>query len=166
MKLTMKCKVCNKEIGHGQRYKTETLTSIYFCSKECYENYLAKPKAKSKINYKPKPGSQRRRFTDYLQDWTDDKINWAMAMKQAKDIQQEYKLDWNEMYLVCKYARVYEGVEWNYNYGLGQIFPRYIQPCMEFREAIKRAKLAEIPNNDVLKIKKKSNTNNRKVEWE
>ena len=84
-------------------------------------------------------------------------------MKQAKDIQEEYEIDWYEMYLVCKYAHVYEGVEWDYHYGLGQIFPRYIQPCREFREAIQKAKLVEIPTDDVIKIKKKKYEG--KVEW-
>lgn len=163
----MICDVCSKEILRGQRYQGNKYKSLHFCSENCFKKYCSiKSKPKAVVNFKPEKGTSRRKFTDYIQEWTDDKINWPSIMKQAKDIQEEYELDWNEMYLVCKYARVYEGVEWNYNYGLGQIFPRYIQPCAEFRDAIKKAKLAEIPNNDVLKIKKKSKTNNRKVEWE
>lgn len=164
----MKCKVCNKEIGHGQRYKTETLTSVYFCSKECYENYLArpktKPKTKPKTDYKPKPGSQRRRFTDYLQDWTDDRINWPMAMKQAKDIQEEYELSWHDMLMVLKYAREYDNYTWDLNYGLYQVFPKYIKPTQDFVDSINKNKNTEVPEEETYVVKRKRNYTG-KVEW-
>ena len=119
----MKCKVCNQDIEKGKRYKTEQYISYYFCSQDCYEKFLSqRNQPKSKINFKPDKGSQRRRFTDYLQDWTDDKINWPMAMKQAKDIQEEYELSWHDMLMVLKYAREYDNYVWHLNYGLYQVF--------------------------------------------
>ena len=43
------------------------------------------------------------------------------------------------------------------------IFPRYIKPCMDFKETINRAKLAEIPNEQIIKIHKKKYEG--KVDW-
>ena len=162
----MTCDVCSKEIPHGQRYQGDKYKSLHFCSEDCFKKYCAiKSKPKPLVNFKPEKGTSRREFSDYIQEWTNDKANWPLIMKQAKDIQEEYNLDWHEMYLVCKYAHVYEGVEWDFNYGLGQIFPRYIQPCMEFREAINRAKSVEIPNEQIEKIIKKR-TNTITINWE
>ena len=152
----MTCDVCGNEIPKGTRYQGNKYKSLHFCSEDCWKRYCAiKRKPKPVVNFKPEKNSDRRKFTDYIQEWTNDTANWPYLMKQAKDIQEEYEINWYEMYLVCKYARVYEGVEWDFNYGLGQIFPRYIKPCMEFKEAIQRAKLAEIPTEEVVKIKKK-----------
>lgn len=160
----MTCDVCSKEIPRGQRYQGNKYKSLHFCSEDCFKKYCSiKFKPKPLVNFKPEKGTDRRKFTDYLQEWTGDKINWPSVMKQAKDIQEEYELDWYEMYLVCKYARVYEGVEWDFNYGLGQIFPRYIKPCMEFRETINHAKSVEIPNEQIVKIHKKKYEG--KVDW-
>ena len=160
----MNCDVCNKEIPRGQRYQGSKYKSLHFCSEDCFKRYVKiKSAPKPLINFKPEVGSDRRKFTDYIQEWTNDRANWPYLMKQAKDIQEEYELNWYDMYLVCKYARVYEGVEWDFNWGLGQIFPRYIQPCMEFREAIQKAKSTEIPIDEITKIKKKKY--DRKVKW-
>ncbi len=160
----MTCDVCYKEIPRGQRYQGNKYKSLHFCSEDCFKKYCSiKSKPKPLVNFKPEKGTDRRKFSDYIQEWTNDRANWPLIMKQAKDIQEEYELDWYEMYLVCKYARVYEGVEWDFNYGLGQIFPRYIKPCMEFREAINHAKSVEIPNEQIIKIHKKKYEG--KVDW-
>lgn len=161
----MKCKVCNQDIEKGKRYKTEQYISYYFCSKDCYEKFLAQRKQpKSKTNFKPEKGSQRRRFTDYLQDWTDDKINWPMVMKQAKDIQEEYELSWHDMLMILKYAREYDNYIWDLNYGLYQVFPKYIEPTQKFVNAINKAKSIEIPEEEIYVVKRKRNYTG-KVEW-
>lgn len=160
-----KCSFCGKDIPRGKSYIGTKYKSLRFCCEEHFNQYVKiKSQPKPPINFKPPLNSNRRKFTDYIQEWTGDNVNWPAISKQAKDIQEEYELDWYEMYLVCKYARVYEGVEWDFNYGLGQIFPRYINPCMEFRETINRAKSVEIPNEQIIKIHKKK-YNNRKVEF-
>lgn len=151
----MNCDVCGKEILRGQRYQGDKYKSLHFCSEECFKRYCKlKSKPKPLVNFKPEQGSDRRKFTDFIQEWTNDTANWPFLMKQAKDIQEEYDLDWNEMYLVCKYAKVYEGVEWDYQYGLGQIFPKYIKPCQDFRESIRQAKEQNVPEEQTVIIKK------------
>ena len=156
----MTCDVCGKEIPRGQRYQGNKYKSLHFCCEDCFKRYTKlKTKPKPIINYKPEKGTDRRKFTDFIQEWTDDKANWPYLMKQAKDIQEEYDLDWHTMYLVCKYAKNYENVEWDFQYGLGQIFPKYIQPCLSFAKSIKQAKLAEIPEQKIVVIKRKKNNN-------
>lgn len=154
----MTCDVCGKEIQRGKRYQGNKYKSLHFCSEECFKRYSKlKSKPKPRVNYKPEKGTDRRKFTDFIQEWTDDKANWPYIMKQAKDIQEEYDLDWHSMYLICKYAKIYESVEWDFKYGLGQIFPKYIQPCLSFIKDIQNAKNIEIPKQEQNIIKKKKN---------
>ena len=161
----MTCIVCGENIPRGKRYQGEKYNSLHFCSEACFKRYCnIKSKPKAIVNFKPEKGSSRRTFTDYIQEWSNDSVNWNWVMKQAKDIQEEYELDWKTMYLVCKYARVYENVEWNPQYGLGQIFPKYIQPCEEFIERIKKAKETELPELTTYTVKRKK-PYIRKVDW-
>ena len=155
----MTCIICNKEIARGKRYQGERYKSLHFCSEECFKKYCEiKTKPKPVVNFKPEKGSDRRLFTDYIQEWTGDHCNWSWLMKQAKDIQEEYELNWYQMYLVCKYARKYEEVEWDYQYGLGQIFPRYIQPCLEFMQKIKENKTIDFEDDKINVIVKNKKT--------
>ena len=111
----MTCDVCGKEIPRGQRYQGNKYKSLHFCCEDCFKRYTKlKTKPKPIINYKPEKGTDRRKFTDFIQEWTDDKANWPYLMKQAKDIQEEYDLDWHTMYLVCKYAKNYENSNTDY----------------------------------------------------
>lgn len=161
----MNCDVCSKEIPRGKRYQGNKYKSLHFCSEDCWKKYCAiKSKPKAVVNFKPEKGTSRRKFTDYIQDWTDDKVNWPSIMKQAKDIQEEYELDWNEMYLVCKYAKLYEGHVWDLKYGLGQIFPKYIKPAKDFVNAINKIKNTEIPEEETYVVKRKRNYIG-KVDW-
>ena len=161
----MNCDVCSKEIPRGKRYQGNKYKSLHFCSEDCWKKYCAiKSKPKAVVNFKPEKGTSRRKFTDYIQDWTDDNVNWPAIAKQAKDIQEEYELDWNEMYLVCKYAKLYEGHVWDLKYGLGQIFPKYIKPAKDFVNAINKIKNAEIPEEETYVVKRKRNYIG-KVDW-
>ena len=143
----MNCVVCNKTIARGQRYKSERYKTIHFCCEECYKKYC---------EIKDNTVSDSRKFTDYLQDWIGD-TNWKLIMKQAKSIQEEYGLDFKEMRLVCKYAREYEEVEWDDRYGLGQIFPKYIQPCQDMIEKIKNNRNIPLEDDTIQTIVKKKN---------
>ena len=161
----MNCDVCSKEIPRGKRYQGNKYKSLHFCSEDCWKKYCAiKSKPKAVVNFKPEKGTSRRKFTDYIQDWTDDNVNWPAIAKQAKDIQEEYELDWNEMYLVCKYAKLYEGHVWDLKFGLGQIFPKYIKPAKDFVNAINKIKNAEIPKEETYIVKRKRNYIG-KVDW-
>ena len=159
-----KCSYCGTEIPRGESYCGTKFTTLKFCSEEHYTLYTKiKTKPKPPVNFKPQQGTERRKFTDYVQEWTDDKVNWNWIMKQAKDIQEEYGLTWDEMYLVLKYCRVYEGVEWDMQYGLYQFFPRYIKPTQEFKERCKEAREAAEKWEEIEEVHevKKSNKRSR-----
>lgn len=136
-----KCSYCGADIPKGQSYCGNKYTSLRFCSEEHFTQYVKiKTKPKPPVNFKPQHGTDRRAFTDLLQEWTDDRINWAAAMQQCKDLMDEFDLTWEDMRLTLKYAWKYEGVEWNPQYGLGQIYPRYIQPMREFKQQCQDAR--------------------------
>lgn len=111
---------------------------------------------KPPVNFKPQYGSDRRKFTDYIQAWTDDKANWQWVMKQAKDIQEQYELDWKTMYQVLKYCKEYEMLNWNMEYGLYQFFPKYIKPMKDFTETIFKFKNEEYLEDEYYIVPKKN----------
>lgn len=142
----MACATCGAVIERGKRYKTDKYKSYQFCSEDCYNRFCEiKQAPKPVVNFKPEKNTDRRKFTDFIQEWTGNQVNWAWLMKQAKDVQEEYELDWLAMWRVCYYARYYEGVCWDWQYGLGQIFPRYIEPTRAFQQMIANNKQLEIP---------------------
>lgn len=154
----MKCCICDKEIARGKKFQGTRYQNYNFCSEACYEKFIKlKSAPKPKANYKPQKGSPRRKFTDYIQEWTNDMVNWQWIMKQAKDIQEEYELDWPEMYYVLKYCREYEMLEWDLEWGLYQFFPKYIEPTQEFIDTINQAKaLAKEDLEDEYEVVKKN----------
>lgn len=148
------CEVCGAEIPRGKRYKAGKYKSHIFCGEECFERFCAlKTAPKPPINFKPEPKTDRRKFTDLIQDWTGDMVNWSATMKQAKDIQEQYELDWADMFKIAYYARHYEGVVWDFKYGLGQIFPKYIEPAAEFEEELEKNRQIDLPQDIFREIK-------------
>lgn len=149
-----RCEVCGAEIPRGQRYKAGKYKSHIFCGEECFERFCAlKSAPKPPVNFKPEPNTNRRAFTDFIQEWTGDNVNWAWVMKQAKDIQEQYDLTWEQMYKIAYYARRYEKVAWDDRYGLGQIFPKYIEPEAQFEEELKKNKQTDLPQDIFREIK-------------
>ena len=72
----MKCCICDKEIARGKKFQGTRYQNYNFCSEACYEKFIKlKSAPKPKVNYKPQKGSPRRKFTDYIQEWTNDMVN-------------------------------------------------------------------------------------------
>ena len=95
---------------------------------------------RDRINYKPPKKSDRRKVTDYIQDWWPYEPNWAFLMTQLKAIMDEYELSYIDVLLILKYCREYEQIELDPTYGLYQFFPKYIEPTRKFIEDIDNAK--------------------------
>lgn len=111
----------------------------------------------TKRTYKPKKGTDRRKVTDYIQDWWPWEPNWPWLMKQLKDVMDDNKLEYNDVYLVLKYCREYECLELNPEFGLYQFFPKYIEPTQEFIDTINQAKaLAKEDLEDEYEVVKKN----------
>lgn len=158
----MTCTVCGKEYGKGKGFHGAKYKSIHFCCQDCYDRFVKMKNApKPPVNYKPVQGTDRRKFTDYVQEWTNDKVNWQWIMKQAKDIQEEYELNWKQMYHVLKYCKEYEDMDWNIEYGLYQFFPKYIKPTEDFANAILATKSMQFVEDEIQIIKKKQKYINR-----
>lgn len=163
--MPIRCDVCGTEYERGKGFHGAKYKQAHLCSQDCYERYLKlKSTPKPPANFKSVKGTERRVLTDYIQDWTNDMVNWAWVMKQAKDIQEEYELTTMEMYGVLKYCKEYEGLDWNMEYGLYQFFPRYIKPMREFTKKIKQMKNTEL-KEDEIKYIRKPKTGYGKVEF-
>ena len=141
----MSCKVCNKEIPRGKRYKSERYKNISFCSEQCYTKYLS---------IQDKKNGTKNALKDYINNLFDQP-NWGVFMRQISNLEQEYNLSDNELRMVIKYAMAYEGHTINNQYGLGQ-FEKYIVPALEFIQAIKDSKNIDIMDEPYIEEIKKS----------
>lgn len=122
----MVCKQCGCTIPRGTKFPQTKYKSVSFCSEECFNAYDQ--------NRAPAP---QRQLTDYIQAISDVEPNWAYIIRQSKAIEKNYGLDQKQQLLVIRFAVEFEGAEFMSEYGLGQFFPKYIQPYQEFVDELK-----------------------------
>lgn len=145
------CKVCNKEIKRGARFKSERYKNFSFCSEQCYNIFLKVKEKKEDVK-----NNSLNRLKKYIEEIWEDKINWPFIMKQVKTMCEEYQLNYKELYLVIKYGVEIEQYTINTQFGLMQ-FIKFIEPCMQFVEQINRAKeLAEDMEDEEVVVRKVS----------
>ena len=145
------CKVCGQPIPRGQRFQTECYKTVPFCSEKCYQAYIQKKEEKPKQQPKDK---HLNRLKDYINELWDGNVNWPFMMRQLKHFKEEYSLDSKGVYLVLKYAVVYEGYVVDSSYGLGQ-FVKFIEPAQKFADDIQRNKdLAEDLPDEIVVVRK------------
>ena len=91
MTATVKCKYCGKEISREDAYSIRK--GMYYCNEEHYLSSIEKKQNNTKHSYKSVKGSDRRMFTDKLQNlyvykygWDKKKINWQIIMSQCSNI--------------------------------------------------------------------------------
>lgn len=151
----MVCKQCGCTIPKGTKFQQTKYKSFAFCSEECFNTYDR--------NYTV---PAQRQLTDYIQSICDIEPNWPYITKQSKAIEKEYGLSQKQQLIIIRYAVEFEGVEFNGGYGLGQFFPKYIQPCQDFVAELKRnVQLAEDVTEDTeYKIKPQQQQIRRKQE--
>ena len=149
------CFVCGVEIPHGKRYKGDRYKNIPTCSKSCYEELL-EIKAGA-VRAEPYPD-----YNDLLsyikQQWGgNDNVNWMMTAKQVKHLVEKENMTCKQIKKVMEYAITFEGHVVNEEMGLGQFFPRYVEPCRNFVKQIKENKrLAEDMPDEVVVVRKPS----------
>ena len=113
----MNCDICNKEYGRGKGYKGERYKNMHFCSEECYNKFL-----------KNSHVGDMDKLKSYISEWSGGYLNWQFLMKQIKQFSVDYNLSYHDIYMILKYCKTYEQLDWQDSYGLGQFIPKYIQP--------------------------------------
>lgn len=94
--ILVKCRCCGTEIDKSIAYSVKQ--GQYYCNENCYNKKKHGEEKGNKIKYKPREGTQRREFTDYVQriyldsGWNKNKINWTMICSQAKNILDEHEV--------------------------------------------------------------------------
>lgn len=123
----MDCCVCGINIPRGQRYKTERYQSKYFCSQQCYEQYIAEKNVDPFIELK-----------DYIRDiyGGSENVDWLKVARQIPAIRKEHGLTYQEIHAIIRYAMELEGHQLNHDYMLRQFFPQYIQPYKQFKQRL------------------------------
>lgn len=162
------CKICGAEIPRGKAYKGDRFKNERFCSEACYQVRCsnAQRTPKGQANPKPKtvqPPSDRRKVTDLIQSMWGEDANWKLLTAQLKNIMKEYDLTHKDVYYILKYCRDYEQVVINGEYGLYQLFPRYIDATQKFRAKLAEAKERANEIGAILPIKVKKYRPQRKI---
>lgn len=98
----------------------------------------------------------RKKVTDLIQSMWGEDANWKLLTAQLKNIMKEYKLEYIDVYYVLKYSVCYEQVVVDKEFGLGQFFPRFIEPTKKFRRKLaeSKEKANEIGAIPPIKVKK------------
>ena len=162
------CKICGAEIPRGKAYKGDRFKQERFCSEACYQvrcsNAQRTPKGQTKSEFKPiKAPSDRRKVTDLIQSIYGDDVNWAFIGTQLKNIMHDYQLEYNDVYYILKYSIYYEQLVVDKEFGLYQIFPKYIEPTARFRDKLAEAKEKAQDMVDIEPIKVKKYRPQRKI---
>ena len=86
-----KCRYCKKEISKDTAYSPKS--GMYYCNENHYLSSLEKKKNATKHSYKSAEGTDRRAFTDAIQDlyvnvygWNKNKIRWQILMSQCSNL--------------------------------------------------------------------------------
>lgn len=150
----MKCKYCNKDIPRGGRVKTDTLTSYWFCSQNCYKNYIENKQEKVKNKPTP-PKSDFTILKDFINEIYEEDVNWPLTIKQVKNLTNNYELTYRDLYDILKYAIEIERYIPNTEYTILQ-FEQFIEPWQQLQNEIKdKESKAESfnPEDDIIYIK-------------
>lgn len=117
--------------------------------------------ATSKLTEQEK--KDRRKVTDLIQSMWGEDVNWPLLTAQLKNIMEDYELTHKDVYYVLKYCKDYEQIQVNLDYGLYQIFPKYIQVVDNFRDKLAEAKEKADEIGTILPIKVKKYRPQRKI---
>ena len=85
-----KCKYCGKAIDKESAYNPKK--GFYYCKENRYLSHLEKQKNTSKHSYKSAEGTDRRDYSDYIQNlyirygWNKNKINWQIIFSQTNTL--------------------------------------------------------------------------------
>lgn len=162
------CKICGVDIPYGKSYKGDRFKQEKFCSEACYQVRLSQSQRAPKSQSQPKPKpikapSDRRKVTDLIQSIYGENANWAFLGTQLKNIMHDYGLEYKDVYYILKYSIYYEQVVVDKEFGLYQIFPKYIEPTEKFRAKLTEAKEKADEIGTILPIKVKKYRPQRKI---
>ena len=85
------CRYCKKKINKDIAYSV--IKGQYYCNENHYLSAIEKKKNNNKHSYKSIEGTDRRNYTDFIQDlyvngygWDKKKIGWQFIMSQTNNL--------------------------------------------------------------------------------
>ena len=164
-----KCRYCKKEIDKTTAYNP--VSGMYYCNENHYLSALEKKKNTGHHSYKSVEGSDRREYTDTLQDlyvnrygWNKKHIKWQIIMQQTNNLLKAnpswtydtilyivwYMQEILGMNLICKESN-YSPLSLVDYYALEA--EQYYNECSEIQKSVENYNFDE---SDII-IKKKNN---------
>lgn len=135
------CKGCGEKFPTETRYIGEKYKQLKFCCQECYQNYV------------------NEHSNEIDRDWNDlikyldtiyENPNYRMLGAQIKYFRDECNVSSLVLRLIIEYAIKYENYIVRQEDGLGQFYPRYYQPALEFYKKIEENKKYASEHPDLL----------------
>ena len=105
----------------------------------------------------------RRKVTALIPSMWGEDANWQLLTAQLTNTMNEYDLTPTAVYYILKYCKDYEQVVIDGEYGLYQLFPKYIDATQMFRAKLAEAKEKADEIGTILPIKVKKYRPKRKI---
>ena len=130
--LTATCRCCGKKIQKDNAFMTKQ--GYYYCSEEEYNN-----------KYVGSEAYWEETFLDYIYfDMSNKQCDFPLLQRQAPLIHDKFGYKWTGMIMTLKFFHETLKLDWNNEWGLGQIFPKYYAEAKDFW--LHQRKIEEITN--------------------
>lgn len=117
---TATCRCCGKKINKNKAFMTKQ--NYYYCSEEEYNN-----------KYVGSEAYFEETFLDYIYfDMSNKQCDFPLLQRQAPLIHDKFGYKWTGMIMTLKFFHETLKLDWNNEWGLGQIFPKYYAEAKDF----------------------------------
>lgn len=117
---TATCRCCGKKMRKDKAFMTKQ--GYYYCSENEYNNkYVGSEAYFEEI------------FLDYIYfDMSNKQCDFPLLQRQAPLIHDKFGYKWTGMIMTLKFFHETLKLDWNNEWGLGQIFPKYYIQARDF----------------------------------
>lgn len=131
--LTVTCRCCGKKIKKNNAFMTKQ--GYYYCSENEYNN-----------KYVGSEAYWEETFLDYIYfKMSNKQCDFTLLQRQAPLIHDKFGYKWTGMLMTLKFFHETLKLDWNNEWGLGQIFPKYYTEAKDFWSH--QRKIKEITND-------------------
>lgn len=147
---TTTCRCCGKKIQKDKAFMTKQ--GYYYCSENEYNN-----------KYVGSEAYFEETFLDYIYfDMSNKQCDFPLLQRQAPLIHDKFGYKWTGMIMTLKFFHETLKLDWNNEWGLGQIFPKYYIQARDFWNQQRKIKeiTDEIEEDETIFIERKKKETN------
>lgn len=153
--LTATCRCCGKKIKKDKAFMTKQ--NYYYCSEDEYNS-----------KYVGSEAYWEETFLDYIYfEMSNKQCDFPLLQRQAPLIHDKFGYKWTGMIMTLKFFHKVLKQDWNNEWGLGQIFPKYYNEAKDFWAHQNKIKtlVDKIDEDEIIFIQRKKRKKNM-PKWE